>query len=244
MNNELSHYGVLGMKWGVRKTNKLKSFELTEKKVDLNGTPAKQYTWSDRDGETVAEFKTFNWWDGKNLCDLEVSTKYRKQGLSYELLDYATMKLGCKNLAVEKNNSIAKHVYDKYGFEVTEEDGDRYYMSLKEKDLNDELSHYGVLGMKWGVRRSGSVSKIGSSRSKVKRYDELKKLSDSELRAKINRMQMEKQYKQLKSRDLSTGEKIAKEILIGGAKVAATAYVTKYVGENIASVLDPILRKK
>lgn len=85
-----------------------------------------------KNGDKVAEFKTWDWWDGKNVSDLEIDKKYRGLGLSYQLLDYATKKCGVKNLAVRKNNTIAKHVYDKYGFEITEEDDDMYYMTLKE----------------------------------------------------------------------------------------------------------------
>lgn len=58
-----------------------------------------------------------------------VYPKYRKQGLSYQVLDYATKTVGCKNLAVSKSNKIAKHTYDKYGFKTTEQDSDYYYMS-------------------------------------------------------------------------------------------------------------------
>ena len=50
--------------------------------------------------------------------------------MSYGLLGFVTQKLGVKNLAVEKVNIIAKHVYEKFGFEVTEEDETLFYMSL------------------------------------------------------------------------------------------------------------------
>ena len=89
-----------------------------------------QYTWYTNNGDIIAKFKIWDWWDGKNVSDLEISEKYRGLKISYQLLDYATKQCGVKNLAVKKNNTIAKHVYDKYGFQVTEEDNEYYYMSL------------------------------------------------------------------------------------------------------------------
>ena len=119
----------------------LKNLNMTTKKVMLGDTPSTQYTWHTQNGDTVAEFKIWDWWDGKNVSDLEISEKYRGLELSYQLLDYATKRCGARNLAVKKDNTIAKHIYDKYGFHVTEEDDEYYYMSLdegstKEKDIN------------------------------------------------------------------------------------------------------------
>lgn len=113
------------------KVPQLNAFNLSSEKINMNGTPAMSYTWTDPNKNVVARFKTFDWWDGKNVCDLEISPDYRNKGLSYKLLDHATKDLGVKNLAVEKHNKIAKHVYDKYGFAVTDSDKDMYYMSLK-----------------------------------------------------------------------------------------------------------------
>ena len=110
---------------------KLSSFALTTKKVMLGKTPSTQYIWKNSEGEKVAEFKIWEWWDGKNVSDLEISKSYRGNKLSYQLLDYATKKCGAKNLAVKKTNKIAKHVYDKYGFKVTETDDTYMYMTLK-----------------------------------------------------------------------------------------------------------------
>ncbi len=106
------------------------SYRLKTSNITLGNTPATQYMWYD--GDTwVARLNTFDWWDGLNIEDLEINPDYRGKGLSYKLLDFATKKLGAKNLAVSKDNTIAKHVYDKYGFEVTDEDNDYYYMSIK-----------------------------------------------------------------------------------------------------------------
>lgn len=117
--------------------NPLDRYEMTEEDIMLGDTKAKMYKWTDN-GEPVAQFTVFDWWDGKNIENLLVQEKYRGQGLSYHLLDYATKELGVVNLAVKKDNDIAKHVYDKYGFKVVDEDDDLYYMSIKDADVTQE----------------------------------------------------------------------------------------------------------
>lgn len=140
-NNELFHYGIKGMKWGVRRTKEqlgyksksktsTENFSMKKKNIKLGNTPAVSYEWFDTDGTQVARFHTFDWWDGKNIEDLWVNEKYRGRGYSYQLLDYATKKLGVKNLSVRKDNTIAKHTYDRYGFKTTDEDDEYYYMSI------------------------------------------------------------------------------------------------------------------
>lgn len=114
----------------------LRNLNMTTKHVMLGKTPSIQYTWHTRNGNHVTEFKIWDWWDGKNISDLEISEKYRGLGLSYQLLNYATKRCGARNLAVEKSNTIAKHVYDKYGFQITDEDDKYYYMSLSKEIID------------------------------------------------------------------------------------------------------------
>ena len=114
-----------------------RNLDVTTKQVMLGKTPSIQYTWHTKNGDIVAKFKIWDWWDGKNISDLEISEKYRGLGLSYQLLDYATKRCGAINLAVEKSNTIAKYVYDKYGFQVTDENDLYYYMSLSKENVDE-----------------------------------------------------------------------------------------------------------
>lgn len=61
---------------------------------------------------------------------------------------------------------------------------------------NQELQHYGILGMKWGVRRyqnkDGSLTSAGKKRAAVKRVSDM---SDEEMTATIKRHNLEQSYK-------------------------------------------------
>lgn len=92
-----------------------------------------------------------------------------------------------------------------------------------------ELMHYGVLGMKWGHRKTAS----SISRSKtIKNYHEdyLKvhdgkkayQLSDSELKKRNKRLQAEEQYTRM-TQSQNKGKKAVKAI-IGFAGTLNTAY--------------------
>lgn len=83
-----------------------------------------------------------------------------------------------------------------------------------EKDSDSDIMHFGVLGMKWGVRRKkNSVSrkeqKKRSNKKTSRDYNEteflrkrkVKSLSNAQLKKAITRMQLEQQYKQLSEKD-------------------------------------------
>lgn len=66
---------------------------------------------------------------------LEVFGDNKGKGLGKNLLDIAVNELNATKLSVRKTNNIAKHLYEKYGFEIYDSDDYMNYMKLK---LNKE----------------------------------------------------------------------------------------------------------
>lgn len=95
-----------------------------------------------------------------------------------------------------------------------------------EKDSDSDIMHFGVLGMKWGVRRKkNSISRKEQKKRANKKtsrdYNEteflrkrkVKSLSNAQLKKAITRMQLEQQYKQLSKNDRSKLQKIGEKFL-------------------------------
>lgn len=108
-----------------------------------------------------------------------------------------------------------------------------------------ELYHWGIKGMKWGVRRyqnkDGSLTPAGKKRRNVhddyRRAHDGKKvseLSDRELKERNNRLQAEQQYAQLTKKKNRGAQAVKTFISVAGTITAAeAAYKTyKRIGDS------------
>ena len=128
--------------------------------------------------------------------------------------------------------------------------------------VSNYIYHHGIKGMKWGIRRfqnkDGSLTPAGKKRYSEPVSDDyarahsgksVKSMSDAELRAVNNRLQMEQQYKRM-TQKTSNGKKYVQKIISAAGTLAAAegAYKTyKRFGDqainNIGNLVLSELRK-
>jgi hypothetical protein len=107
---------------------------------------------------------------------------------------------------------------------------------------NQTLQHYGILGMKWGVRRGresdGRITNKKESSTDSKKASELRKKSASELtnvelRQLNERMNLEQQYKNLNIQQTNAGLKFVGNILKEVGKEVAKEFIKAQIKKSI-----------
>ena len=121
-------------------------------------------------------------------------------------------------------------------------------MNLK----SDTIQHYGRLGLKW---YQNIFTKPGTAKKKktpASRAAQVKSLSDDELRAFNNRVQLERKYLELTAPKKSAGKKFIESVFADASKQVATKYTAKYMGVLVESIeeyiksgnMEPVKKKK
>lgn len=110
----------------------------------------------------------------------------------------------------------------------------------------NSLRHYGVMGMKWGVRKGRNSSSRSSSRKSFSRKKNVKSLSNDELQRTIRRIELEKRYTQLTSNEKRSKSKWVKTVISDSATSVAKQYTTQYMSKQVGKMLKtpPIDTKK
>lgn len=121
--------------------------------------------------------------------------------------------------------------------------------------MENDIYHFGIKGMKWGVRRyqnkDGSLTSDGKARysddyKRAHSGKSIKEMSDTELRTVNNRLQMERQYTQM-TKKTSKGKKIVQALISTAGTITAAegAYNTykKYGNKAIDTIGDMVVKE-
>lgn len=256
----LEHFGIKGMKWGVRKDK----YSTTEHIV-TNSPPKKGEMRMNKNGQLsfVIDAKPLSTKDtsviekalGRKLKSFEkaysMTTQTREQ---YEAWQQHKRK---RNTAIKVGvvgGAIAARYAARAALGVSYPGGDRMIMAsdMQNEEYDKFLEHFGIKGMKWGVRRQnpsgGGLSSLDTSSDDAKRAAQTYKMvkahgtasvSNDDLNALVNRMRLEQSYSQLTSQKKQDNEasKFFKSILKDIAKKQITNLGNEAASKQIAVAL-------
>lgn len=268
--NELIHWGIKGMKWGVRRSpaelrrargskewetydTKASKKPRTKRDYSRGGKPVKKATIEVRKKDTKNAPKqnvpTQNA-PTQNAPRQNVIEK-EKVPRNYKKMTYAQLQAEVQRLNLEKQyRQLTKKppkkqaVIKKWALEIIADTSkaaaktminDTFNLWWKEQQKKNKLAHYGILGMKWGVRRyqnkDGTLTSAG-----VRRY----KNKDGTL-TPAGRKRAKRIEKQRVSEDLNT---LQKSISIDDFAKAHDSKSEKVILKKYQKQIDDFLNSK
>jgi len=119
------------------------------------------------------------------------------------------------------------------------------------KEIN-LLTHTGVLGMRWGVRKGKLKAHFKRSieqkygpripksqdhlAAKALKKKKLSQMSNDELKKLNTRLQLERQYKDLNKSNTSSGKKFISDVISSSGKTLASKYLVGFAESSIKMV--------
>jgi hypothetical protein len=288
----LAHFGVKGMKWGVRKAS------------DSSSKPQKMSKMTDDKGRqlTKADAK----WAGKSSSTGKGVSAYNKaaDAMNSHHIDRINNKPAYKNADFTKDSPLRRKYYkeyektfnDEFNKSLKEAFGDSpsgrytikstanmddgmlpawtvFYADVKHEDfemkvvvtfkagkimkislsepvlshseVDEFLEHFGIKGMKWGIRKdkakrpsiaSEDAQRAAASAKIVKRHG-TKALNNKELQELVTRMNLEQQFSTLSSKRMGAGEKFARDLLTNVAKQQASSLINGLATQTLNNAM-------
>jgi len=253
----LAHFGVKGMRWGVRRSKKdLENQAATHETIAKAHVLAaahvqKEHADLRKNGlQSVAFKRVF----GKTAPSKSEWYFFRQHGVS-------------RAEALQETDNNLRRLHNQYVRSANRHAGKaatlRAHAAKMQHDelLGEVLVHFGVLGMKWGVRRrrsaSSSPAPMSSEAAKAARFQTraqthgTRSLTNAELQALVTRMNLENQYGRLNPQQVSTGRKVTHDLLktTGGvagnvAKTTVTAFAVKYAAQGVEHLIKAAAKGK
>lgn len=233
--NFLEHYGMKGMKWGIRKKYKeSKNTRITrfakEARTDAattrkiaEGMDAEVSSGKQRSSKQLkAEAKSLR--DVAKRSDM-LSDEYKLKDIAKRSEKEANKPEQRRTVNQLKKDSAYLKQYADWNDEDAADWDSRLSQSIEVDP--DDILHFGVKGMRWGVRKDrGSGGRKSSAKT-------AKTLTDKELKKRVARLNMEKQYVQLSEGSKSKGKKLVTNMIKTAGKQKMQSLVTKGVSDVV-----------
>jgi hypothetical protein len=274
----LAHYGVLGMKWGVRKDRKReeKADKAWQKDIySNNGALRVHNAMADIVNSSGALDRlnadpTYKNVDVFRLPNASLTKAYLHEfeqiqssaareavrqvhGVSPSGGYTATVDTtNPKQYTVKVKKSVASHsnaapLLPELIFELDQDATGRILGVAKIKEDGDDileqsdeveefLAHYGVLGMKWGIRKDARVGprRLGErTDTGGKRNASTSMFGDAELKQVIDRMKLEQEYARITTPPPSKGKDWVSKTIPTLATLAVTATASHVIGREL-----------